>query len=76
LCGLRRYEEAEKEYREVIRINPNDACAHTDLGILLKDLNRYKESVKEFREVIRINPNDADAYLVLGNLLKNLQHKI
>ncbi|HCP16095.1 TPA: hypothetical protein DIT23_00885 [candidate division WOR-3 bacterium] len=29
------YEEAEKELRETIRINPDDADAHNNLGVLL-----------------------------------------
>ncbi|PKM92085.1 MAG: hypothetical protein CVU81_02380 [Euryarchaeota archaeon HGW-Euryarchaeota-1] len=72
LYNLKRYENAEKEFREAIRINPNLAEAHNNLGILLKDLNRYDEAEKVFREVIRINPNYIDAYYGLGHLLKRL----
>ncbi|PIV27968.1 MAG: hypothetical protein COS36_03850, partial [Candidatus Altarchaeum sp. CG03_land_8_20_14_0_80_32_618] len=66
--NLKRYEEAEKEYREAIKINPKDADAHNNLGILLKNLKRYEEAEKEFREAIKINPNDADAHNNLGIL--------
>ncbi|DAZ85586.1 TPA_asm: hp [Altiarchaeum virus] len=47
----KRYEEAEKEYREAINLNPNDAKAHNDLGnLLVQHFNRYKEAEKEFRK--------------------------
>ncbi|CEG11502.1 hypothetical protein MSIBF_A1490001 [groundwater metagenome] len=69
----KRFEEAEKEFREAIRLNPNYADAHNNLGNLLIILNRYEEAEKEFREAIRLNPNYADAHNNLGNLLKNLK---
>jgi tetratricopeptide (TPR) repeat protein len=69
LESLKRYDEAEKEYREAIRINPNLAVPHYNLGNLLKDLKRYDEAEKEYREVIRINPNFADVHVSLGEIL-------
>ncbi|MCK4735691.1 MAG: tetratricopeptide repeat protein [Methanophagales archaeon] len=68
-----RTEEAEKEYREAIRINPNYAEAHNNLGILLGELKRFEEAEKEYREAIRINPNYAEAHNNLGNLLSDLK---
>ncbi|MFN3528170.1 MAG: tetratricopeptide repeat protein, partial [Candidatus Altarchaeaceae archaeon] len=46
--NLKRYEEAEREYKEAIRINPNLAGAHNNLGNLLKILGRYEEAEKEY----------------------------
>ncbi len=67
------FKEAEAEYREALRLNPNYAEAHNSLGILLgKDLERYEEAEAEFRETLRVNPNDAEAHNNLGNLLGNL----
>jgi tetratricopeptide (TPR) repeat protein len=68
LKDLQRYDEAEKEYREAIKINPNLAVAHYNLGVLLKDLQRYDEAEKEYREAIRLNPNHAKAHVSLGLL--------
>ncbi|PKP57053.1 MAG: hypothetical protein CVT89_05130, partial [Candidatus Altiarchaeales archaeon HGW-Altiarchaeales-2] len=73
LANLKRYEEAEKEFREAIRINPNDAEAHNNLGNLLADLNRYEEAEKEYGEAIRINPNYTEAHNGLGILLSDLK---
>ena len=48
LYRSRRFEEAEKEYREALRLEPGFARAHANLGFLLKRLKRSEESVQEF----------------------------
>jgi tetratricopeptide (TPR) repeat protein len=67
------YKEAEKEYREAIRINPEHAKAHYNLGLLLANLKRNNEAEKEYREAIRINPEHTEAHNNLGVLLANLK---
>jgi tetratricopeptide (TPR) repeat protein len=64
-----RPQEAEKAYREAIRINPQDALAHSYLGKLLEEQGRPQEAEKVYREAIRINPQDALAHYNLGILL-------
>ncbi|CAD6490910.1 MAG: Tetratricopeptide repeat protein [Candidatus Argoarchaeum ethanivorans] len=67
------YNEAIKYLKEAIRINPDDAEAHNNLGLLLKDLKRFNEAEKEYREAIQINPYLAEAHGNLGILLYNLK---
>jgi tetratricopeptide (TPR) repeat protein len=64
---------AEKEFKEAIKINPNLAEVHYNLGVLLERLKRYDEAEKEYREVIRINLNYMAAHYNLGNLLADLK---
>ena len=64
---------AEKEYKEAIKINPNLAEVHYNLGVLLERLKRHDEAEKEYREVIKINPNYMAAHYNLGNLLADLK---
>jgi serine/threonine-protein kinase len=49
--------EAEKEYREFLRLNPDFAWARYYLGVVLENQNKLAEAEKEFREVIRLNPD-------------------
>jgi tetratricopeptide (TPR) repeat protein len=75
LAGIYEYvgrpDEAEKECREAIRIYPDFAKAHYNLGILLKEMGRKEDAEEEYREAIRINPNFAEAHNNLGALLGN-----
>ncbi|MFA5780112.1 MAG: tetratricopeptide repeat protein [Elusimicrobiota bacterium] len=71
LYNSKRYENAEKEYREAIRIDQNYAEAHNNLGNLLYDSKRYEEAEQEYRQALRVNPNNAKAHNNLGNLLYN-----
>jgi len=41
---LHRLEEAAEEFREAVRINPNNAWVHGELGSLLTKLNRFEEA--------------------------------
>jgi len=64
-------EEAEKQYLEALRINPNHAEAHNNLGALYHYQGKLEEAEKQYLEAIRINPNDAKAHNNLGVLYYN-----
>ena len=70
LINFKRFDEAEKEFREAMRINPDDAKAHNNLGYLLAQyLKRFDEAEKEYSKAIGINPNLAEVHSNLGVLL-------
>ncbi|MCK4427401.1 MAG: tetratricopeptide repeat protein, partial [candidate division Zixibacteria bacterium] len=71
LSELKRYDEAEKEYKEALDINPDFAEAHNNLGVLLVDLNRKEEAKKEFeiaRDLFRKQGREEDAKKAEGFL--------
>ena len=55
-----------------VQVNPQDAEAHSNLGILLQELGRLDESEKSFRQAITLKPNYAKAHSNLGNVLQEL----
>jgi len=63
-----KYNEAVKYYREAVRINPDNAAAHYNLGVLLKGLKRYDEAEEEYRKAMRADPDFAAVYYNLGFL--------
>ena len=70
LTSLGLHDEAIKEFREVLRINPSFTRAHHNLGILFKDKDLFDEAIKEYKEALRIAPGIAEAHYNLGILLK------
>ena len=67
----KKYENGEKSYKECLRIGPETAEAHNNLGLLLDDMGRKEDAEVEYRDALRINPDFAEMHYNLGNLLKN-----
>jgi len=66
-----RYADAEKEYRAAIRLAPQDADLHFNLGIAIGQEGNPDGAIAEFREVLRLNPNHEWAHANLGIALGN-----
>src|SRR5216684_2161928 len=61
--------EAVAEYREAIRLKPDFALAHSNLGNALADEGQYDAAIAEYREAIRLAPDFAEARSNLGIIL-------
>ncbi len=59
-------EEEIEAYKMAIRINPDYADAHYNLGLAYGELDMHKEAIEAFKQAIRIRPDHADAHLNLG----------
>ena len=57
-------------YRRAIYLNPRDANAHINLGILLKGKNQKKDAEKNYRQAIILDPTSTLAMNNLANLLR------
>jgi tetratricopeptide (TPR) repeat protein len=62
-------DEAIREYREALRINPDYAEAHTELKDALKAKGLLDKVIKEHREALKIKPDDATTHYNLGTTL-------
>ena len=56
-------------FLESIRINPNYAEAHYNLGVELVNFRKWDEASAQFAEAIRLDPNHASAHNNLANIL-------
>lgn len=56
-----RYEEAVEAFKGAIRLKPDNAWAHYNLGSAYCSLVRYDEAVMVFREAIRLKPGYYEA---------------
>jgi len=59
-------QEAEQQFKEVIRLNPKDAEAHLNLGVIYANMNRLDEAEQAYKSAISLNPQLVDAYYNLG----------
>jgi len=58
--------------RNAVRLDPNDAEAHGNLGAILHDLGQFEEAEESLRQAIKISPDFAGAHCNLGAAMKEL----
>jgi Flp pilus assembly protein TadD len=59
-------DKAIAEFEEAIKINPDDAKAHYNLGLTYDNQGRLDEAIAEYQEAIRLDPDYARAHNNLG----------
>ena len=71
-------EDSDKidSYKQAIRIDPDYADAHNNLGLAYHNLEMYEEAIESYKQAIRIDPDYADAHSNLGNAEKAMKDKI
>jgi tetratricopeptide (TPR) repeat protein len=70
LNQIGKYQQAEDEYREGMRLDPNFALAYVNLGRLYTEQGELAKGEDSFRTAIRIQPDYALAYGGLAFLLR------
>jgi tetratricopeptide (TPR) repeat protein len=63
------FNEAARHYNEALRIFPEHAEAHNNLGNLLVEQRRYNEAIPHYSAAIRVNPDYSSAIDNLGKCL-------
>jgi predicted TPR repeat methyltransferase len=66
---LGEYDDAEKLYRRILDVFPDNADATHFLGVLAHHRGRSEEAVELIRRSIALDPGTADRYNNLGNVL-------
>ena len=69
LGGQGKLDEAIAEYRTAIRLQPDYATLHDNLGAALERQGKLDEAIAEYRTAIRIQPDFANAHNNLGTRL-------
>src|SRR5947207_14853832 len=63
------FEAARRQLVELTGTNPQNAPAHSLLGLVLMQERSFENAEQEFRAVIQSQPSSAAAYVNLGNAL-------
>jgi len=72
-ASLGQLDEAIKNYKMAIAINPNYAKAHFNLAGTLQDLGQLDAAVKSYEQTLEIDPDYAEAHNNLGSVFKELK---
>jgi tetratricopeptide (TPR) repeat protein len=62
----KKYDKAISAYKQAIKIDPNYANTHYNLGIAYGKKGMLYDAIIEFKKAISINPTDADVHYNLG----------
>ena len=63
---------AEKILKKVIKMNPDIAKAHKDLGIIFLNKRLFKYAEEEFQTALKLAPNDFEIIFEYGNFLYSI----
>ena len=66
---LRRMPDAEKEYREALRLRPDVPEVHLELGEVYAGAFQWANAEEEFRAQTKMQPGNAEAFYRLGTAL-------
>jgi len=72
LAYKNRVPEAIRVFEKALRIEPDYAEGHQDLGNALWQVGKRQEAMQEYEYALRFNPDYADAYVTLGTALIKL----
>jgi tetratricopeptide (TPR) repeat protein len=66
---LRQMPQAEKEFREALRLRPSTPELHLELGLVYAGSFQWAKAEEEFRAQAKLQPGNAEAFYRLGSAL-------
>lgn len=63
------FEDAVKEFRKAVDLDPDDGGLRREYGELLRDIPIYPEAEREARKAVELAPSSAGAHRLLGQVL-------
>jgi len=67
-------DKAVPEFREAVRLRPQFARAHYNLGLVFQKQNRKEDAAREFQRVLALDPQFRPAREALQKLAKDSGH--
>jgi tetratricopeptide (TPR) repeat protein len=66
---LRQMPQAEKEFREALKVQPNLPEVHLELGLVYAGASQWDKAEEEFRAQSKLQPGNAEAAYRMGSAL-------
>jgi tetratricopeptide (TPR) repeat protein len=66
-------DRSSERFRQVVRMNPFNARAINNLGVILKKQRRYEESIRIINQAIEVDPNYERAWFELGCVFMEIE---
>jgi tetratricopeptide (TPR) repeat protein len=70
----RQYTNAETLWRATIRLNPDAAIAHNNLGAILQQRGEHRDALSAYHQAIRLEPDGFEGYFNVGEALSAMGH--
>jgi tetratricopeptide (TPR) repeat protein len=64
-------QQSFRRYLEASTINPHDADAQYQLGLIYQSRRQYTQAIERFEKAIAIDPNDVDSHYQLARIYKD-----
>ncbi len=64
--NMKKFDLAEKEYRETLKVDPKNAEAHINLGKLYKKRGENNHALEMYKKAIELNPDLWNVYYNMG----------
>ncbi len=68
----KRYDEAEAQFTEALKLRPDFALAANNLGFIYYRQGKYAQAVRWLENTLKIDPSRAVAYVNLGDAYRQL----
>jgi len=62
------FEKAQLEFKNALQIDPKDADAHYQLGLILEKLGEWRPAMSQFLAVIKLDKTHVDAHIHAGQI--------
>jgi tetratricopeptide (TPR) repeat protein len=67
-----RLAQAERVYRDAVRVRASDPLLHYNLAVLLEDMGNLRESMRAYETALRLDPELADGHYNLALLYETI----
>jgi len=64
--------DSEKEIRQAISLQPDNALFRVHLGLVFLKRNQFNKAIKEAQKALQLNTDSWQAYLLLSNIFKEM----